>query len=141
MDVKRLGLIIAVLQVVACASAPKVDNEEKNNFRNYALSVCVGAAFADDQVKADFNKSANGYMERGHMPIEAYEELRGAVQTWLQKDYPSKHGGQVNSAKCIDFYQSLQVAELFDKYDPCKSSESWLSEDDYKSSCLQSRDP
>ena len=106
-----------------------------NLFENYALAICLGSAFEDDQVRADFNKAASGYMERGHLPIEAYEELRGAVQVWLQKDYPSKRGGQVNSAKCFDFYRSRDLAELFEKHDPCRSKRGWLDMDEYTENC------
>ena len=83
----------------------------------------------------DFNKSANGYMQRGNMPIEAFEALRSSVDTWLSKDYPSKNGGQVNSAKCFDFYSSEDLAKLFTKYNPCASKASWLDKEEYEKQC------
>jgi len=53
----------------------------------------------------------------------------------LLKDYPSKHGRQANSAKCFDLYSSDDLANLFEKYDPCASKEAWLIEDDYIKKC------
>lgn len=55
-------------------------------------------------------------MERGDFPLEAYEEVRETANEWLQKDYPSKRGGQVNSAKCIDFYLSEELETILDRY-------------------------
>lgn len=135
MDVKRLGFIAAIFQIVACTQTKDFVKKEQTYFENYALAICLGSAFEDDRVKADFNKSASGYMERGHMSIEAYEELRSAVPGWLKKDYPSKHGDQVNSAKCFDFYRSSELAEMFNKYDPCRSKAGWLDTDEYAENC------
>lgn len=134
MDLKKLVLCACFSQLAAC-SAAHLGQQESRYYSNYALAVCLGSAFDDESVKSDFNKAANGYMERGNMPIEAFEELRLVVDAWLAKDYPSKHGGQVNSAKCIDFYNSDELGELFKKYNPCLSKEGWLSEQDFSKSC------
>ncbi len=117
MDIKRLALsLFAANLLLSCATNLAKKTNEEILFYNYGLAVCLGAAFEDKIVKSDFNKSANGYMERGDMPIEAYEELRAAANRWLEKSYASKHGGQVNSAKCIDFQRSQEISELFAKY-------------------------
>lgn len=120
----------------ACATGKNIPQKEKLNFKNYALAVCLGSAFKSDETTSDFNKSANGYMERGNMSLEAYEELRDLVDKWLVKNYPSKHGGQVNSAKCFDLYHSSELTKIFNQYDPCHSKENWISEEDYKESCV-----
>lgn len=70
-------------------------------------------------------------MARGNVALEAYEELRKVVDSWLAKDFPSKHGGQVQSAKCIAMYNSQELSELFKKYDPCASKTSWLDPSEY----------
>lgn len=117
MDIKRLALTLFASNVLlSCTTIPANKSNEEILFYNYGLAVCLGAAFEDKIVKSDFNKSANGYMERGDMPIEAYEELRATAKRWLEKSYASKHGGQVNSAKCIDFQRSQEISELFKKY-------------------------
>ena len=136
MDLKRLIPIAVMIFAAACSPTPIKKQQEKSYFSNFALAICLGSAFDDDSVKSDFNKAANGYMERGNMPIEAINEMRGLVDSWLKKDYPSKHGGQVNSAKCFDFYHSEELAQLFKKYDPCKSEKGWLSKEDFNKACL-----
>src|SRR5690554_2665605 len=113
MDVKRLALAIISVVGVGCTAVPSHDSTEYENFKNFAMAICVGSAFSDEEVKADFNKSASGFMERGNMPLNAYEELRNLVDRWLNKDYPSKHGGQVNSAKCFGLVGSQELAQLY----------------------------
>lgn len=135
MVIKKLITLTLLSFILSCSQNNFKNTSEENNFLNYALSICLGSAFENEITKSDFNKSANGFMERGNMPLEAYEELRTLVDIWLQKNYPSKHGGQVNSAKCIDFYVSNDVQLVFGKYNPCKSKGSWLNEEDFSRSC------
>lgn len=135
MGVKRIVLILCILQTSACSASNAVTQEELY-FKNLALSICLGAAFDHDEVvRSDFNKAANGYMEKGNMPIEAIEEIRGRVDEWLEKDYRSKQGGQVNSAKCFDFRNSQELADVFNNHDPCSSRAAWLDDEDFKASC------
>lgn len=137
MDFKKLAVLGPLLLVCSCSSvAEKPVGAEQGGFKKYAAAVCFGSAFDDDAVKADFNKAANGYMERGNMPLEAYEELRALVNSWLQKDYPSKHGGQMQSAKCFALYDSAELQSLYEKHNPCASEEGWLSSADYNEACL-----
>lgn len=136
MDTKRLTILLFLTSfLLSCATSPATKSNEEALFYNYGLAVCLGSAFEDKIAKADFNKSANGYMERSNMPIEAYEELRASANRWLEKNYPSKSGGQVNSAKCFDFHKSKEIFDIFKKYDPCKSKDNWLDLNQYKQQC------
>lgn len=135
MDIKRLILIMGFTHLAACAVQPTHDHAELKNFRNYALGSCLGAAFAGTEAAVDLNKAVNGYVEFGNMPLEAYEELRELNKVWLAKDYSSKHGGQINSMKCFDLYNSEQVLGVYKKYDPCDSKAHWLEDSDFEKAC------
>lgn len=135
MDVKRLIVIIGFIHLTACAVQPVNNSAELNNFRNYALGSCLGAAFSGTEAAADLNKAVHGYMEFANMPLEAYEELRALNKVWLAKDYSSKHGGQINSMKCFDLYNSEQVLALYKKYDPCESKETWMDSSSFEKAC------
>ena len=135
MDAKGIILIIGLMHLTACAVQPVNDSAELKNFRNYALGSCLGAAFSGADLAADLNKTLNAYIEFGNMPLEAYEELRELNKVWLAKDYPSKHGGQINSMKCFDVYDSAQVLELYKKYDPCKSKDMWIDNASFERAC------
>lgn len=118
MDLKKLTSLSLLLGTVSCATTPPSPVTEDVLLKNYALAVCLGGAFEAEAAKKDLNKAASGYMERGSAPIEAYEQVRQLANVWLAKDYPSKHGGQVNSAKCIDFFQSTELHELVEQHNP-----------------------
>lgn len=69
------------------------------------------------------------------MSPEAYDELRALNTVWQKKNYPSKHGGQVKSARCMDFYHSDDLHNLYLKHTPCQSKKNWWDEEDYNKSC------
>ncbi|MBX2846994.1 MAG: hypothetical protein KTR16_01640 [Acidiferrobacterales bacterium] len=81
-------------------------------------------------------KQPNGYIQRSNMSPEAYDELRSRNKLWQKKSYPSKHGGQVKSARCMDFYRSDELHNLYLKHTPCDSKENWWDNQDYKKICL-----
>ncbi len=108
---------------------------EESNFFKYTLAICFGLAFEDDVVRADFNRAANGIMERSHIPLESYEELRDVIGVQLKKDYKSKHGGQIQSLKCFDLMREDSVKTIFEKYNPCKNKGGLIEESEYIESC------
>lgn len=118
MDIKRLTLLAVIASLASCSTIERpVEHQEGSSLlQKYGLAVCLGAAFESPELRSDVNKAAVGYMERGDFPLEAYEEVREIANEWLQKDYPSKRGGQVNTAKCIDFYLSEDLGGVLDQY-------------------------
>ncbi|MGN0920192.1 MAG: T6SS amidase immunity protein Tai4 family protein [Cellvibrio sp.] len=126
MGFKRIVLALGVSLAPGCATVQPENTKEFENFRNYALGVCLGAAFPGSEVASDVNKALNGYLDRGNMSLEAYDEIRVFTQVWLAKDYSSKSGTQIQSMKCFDFSASDDVVSIYKKYDPCKSKQAWL---------------
>jgi hypothetical protein len=136
MGIKKIIIAVMVFNIISCATGIKNPrNLENINFYNYANAICIGSAFNDNEIKKDANRSANGYMEHGNISLDAYQELRGRVDVWLAKDYKSKSGGTLQIMKCNDFYNSGEVQEIFQKYNPCKSSDSWLDSEDFDKQC------
>ena len=139
MDIKKLSTsFVSAFFIASCAAPAHQRTPEENLFTDLALAMCMGSAFENEAVKDDFNKSANGYIQRGNLPIEALDEIRNLINTWLLKDYSSKHGGQVQSAKCLDLRHSSELAEIYKKHDPCKSRGNWLDPSEYKTQCASS---
>jgi len=108
---------------------------ENELFHNFAYSICIGSAFDTQEVKSDANRSANAYIQFGNISIEAYEEIRNKVDSWLKKEYKSKSGKSLQVMKCIDFINSGEVEKVFSKYDPCKNKENWLDAEEYDKRC------
>jgi hypothetical protein len=66
MDIGKLAFLGPLLLLYSCSSvAEKTVSPEQEGFKKSAAAICFGSAFQDAAVKADFNKAANGYMERG----------------------------------------------------------------------------
>ncbi|MDZ4264079.1 MAG: T6SS amidase immunity protein Tai4 family protein [Pseudomonadota bacterium] len=136
MAIKRVALVVLAFCVIGCSqSTVKIKTSENINFFNYAYSICIGSAFNPDEVKEDANRSANAYMEQGNISLDAYQELRDRIDIWLAKKYLGKNGEPLQIMKCNDFYNSGEVQDIYDKYDPCKSSEGWLDIDDFNMRC------
>jgi len=142
MGTKELTFIgFMVIFISSCASLSPSNKpgtpREQVLFENFIFSICLGTAFNDTKVAVDTNKAANGYMQHGNMPIEAYEASRVVVDSWLDKEYLSKSGGQIQIMKCIDLFRSQDIKVLYEKYTPCTSSGGWLDQEDYVRQCKQ----
>ncbi len=119
---------VFLLLMVSCSNSAGQITKEKIGFENYAILSCIGMTFdQSESLVNDVNSALNGYMQKGHMPLEAYEELRELAKVWMNKDYPRKSGGQVHSAKCMDFFRSEEFQSIYNKYDPCELRDSSLS--------------
>jgi len=139
MDLRRLVLALILASLLGCGNQPankmaKMVKEE-TYFKNFGLAVCLSSSFKIDELTDDLSKAGNGYSQRGNVSPDAYDEIRRLAKVWQAKDYPSKHGGQVKSAKCIDFYHSDDLHQLYLKYTPCQSTKGWWSKEDYIESC------
>jgi hypothetical protein len=140
MGIAQLVVIVcSVYLMSACHAADHrfKQESEKTLFSNFTLALCLGMAYEKDSQKlaSDVGKAASGYAEFGHMDLEAYEEARELIKTWLKKDYQSKTGGQVEIMKCIDLFESEDLTNLYLKHDPCKKPDQWLDESEFKSHC------
>ena len=118
MAFKTLTFAFAALFAIAsCAShRPSEESKEEFLFKNFILANCLATAFEGSTTAADAHRAANGYMELGNMPFEAYEKSSSLVETWLRKSYESKSGGQIETMKCIDLYRSPELKALYIKH-------------------------
>lgn len=137
MDFRRLIVVIVVLcfTLVACVSNKIQLVNEQLYFKKYALSTCLRQSFDCSPLKDDAFVAVDAYLQKGNMPLEAYDELEILVDLWRNKDYSTKEGGQVQIPKCLDLYESQDLADLYQKYTPCKGLDSWLNKESYIKSC------
>jgi hypothetical protein len=121
MDSKPLAFVALAFLVapsIVCAkdADPHVQYSAAEYLRNFALSVCIADGYKSEEVVKDGRAAAGGYLEFGSSPIEAYEDVEALGKTFLAKDYPSIHGGQITLMKCIDFYHSKELERVVKKY-------------------------
>lgn len=140
MDIKKLATITTIMLFsLSCNAEDHAFKSAKEEilFHNITLSLCLGMAYErkSEYFTNQFSQATNGYREYSNISLDAYDELRSLIKKWLKKDYKSKGGDQNNFMKCTDLSNSDDVKELYSKFDPCKSSESWLDRDEYNMRC------
>jgi len=137
MDIKRLVFILSIILLSSCSGNPVAPVKEEIYFKNYALAVCFSSPFEDKSLGEDVNKAINGYIEKGNLGLEDYEEIRKFVDEWREtKNYESKRGGQINFSKCIDMYNSVDLNELYKELTPCSiPSKDWYFPEKYFENC------
>lgn len=96
--------------------SPITHYSERTLLKNWALSHCLGSAFAESQVRQDAYRSAGGYLEYGHAPPQAYEDIGKLTNQFLAKKYLSHTGGSLHTMACIDLFHSKELAQLVSKY-------------------------
>lgn len=110
-----LKLTIAVCAAVLCgcsAVTPK-SNETEMLFKNYALSSCISYGFDEASAKEAASAAARGYFELGDLPVEAHSEAAMLSKEFLKQEYKSKHNANLSLMKCIDFYQSQELHNIY----------------------------
>ena len=108
---------------------------EKTLFKNYALSSCVASNYEDETIFQDAIDALNGNREYGNIALEAYHEINDALEKWSKKEYVSKAGNVSEFSMCIDFQNSEDILDIFNKYNPCLDRKSWSSKKEYKLRC------
>ena len=79
-------------------------------FRDYAVTECLALAFP--QIGPEANAAANGYVQYGDGPFDAYQEVARLAQAYLRRDYPSQGGAKLSIMKCLDFGRSAEITKL-----------------------------
>jgi len=117
MDIKRLILFLFILVGASASHAHQLNNtSEKQLFENYALAMCLASEYTDGDIYNDAITSLNGYREFSNMPLESYAKLNAAYEKWRSIPYPSKEGGDINLARCIDFQKSKDISIIFEEF-------------------------
>ena len=89
--------------------------------KNWALSRCIGQAFGNQQTQQDAYNSASGYLEYGHAPIEAYDDIGKLITAFLAKKYAGSIPGTFHTMECIDLFHSKALADVVNKYSRAKA--------------------
>lgn len=126
-------LLVSLLLLSGCLSASQLLTKEEKDFKKYAISICLGSSFPEDSIRTDANTSANAYM--GNIDLKAYDDLRSVLENWDLASFQSKQGNAVRITRCLEFSDSKQVKIIFDNYNPCLDSKSWLSMSEFKKQC------
>jgi hypothetical protein len=114
--IATLGVILLSLTQPAISQNEVRHYSQKTLLKNWALSRCLGQVYADAKAKEDANATASAYLEFGHQPIEAYEALSALVTKYVNRNYASSVGSDLNTMKCIDLFHSKELDALTSKF-------------------------
>jgi Type VI secretion system (T6SS), amidase immunity protein len=108
--------VVAPLLVDAKAADIRVPYSGIEYLKNFALSVCITEGYKSDEVVKDSRAAADGYLQLGSFPFEAYEEAASLSKKFLAKKYLSFTGDELTLMKCIDLFHSKELDRLAKKY-------------------------
>lgn len=117
----RTGLLLAILASVLATETKASNNNtqtysQKTLLKNWALSVCLAEVAPDAKTRDDANATASAYLEFGHQPLEAYDELRPLITQFTSRKYGGSTEGEFNTMKCIDLFHSKALDRIARKY-------------------------
>lgn len=107
-----VGLVMMEFVLATNAQGAPAQSSQKVLLKNWAMSRCIAEVYADKATKDDANATAAAYLEAGHQPIEAYEQLGALVSKFAQRKYSSSTGSELNAMKCIDLLNSKELDKL-----------------------------
>jgi hypothetical protein len=114
--IAAIVFLVAPLLVGAEAADVRVPYSAIQYLKNFALSACIAQAYKSDEVVKDSRAAADGYLQLGSFPYEAYEEAALLGKKFLAKEYLSYTGEQLILMKCIDFFHSKELDRLAKRY-------------------------
>jgi hypothetical protein len=115
--IAAIVFLVALLLVDAKAADIRVPYSAIQYLKNFALSACIAQAYKSEEVVKDSRAAADGYLQLGSFPYEAYEEAAQLGKKFLAKDYRSFTGDELTLMKCIDLFHSKELDRLARKYD------------------------
>jgi len=136
MEIRKLvGIIGGVIISTSCSAYEFKKSSEFTLFKNYALSSCVATHYKNETIYKDAIDALNGSREFGNISLDAYHEINKILPNWSKKEYKSKAGNISEFFMCIDFHNSEDISNIFDRYNPCKKPENWDSKEKFEKRC------
>jgi len=84
--------------------------------KNHAFAACISEGLKSGEAAEYAAAAAREYLEHGSLPIEAHTEAVLLGRKFLSKEYKNIYGDNLVFIKCIDFYNSKDLAILAKKY-------------------------
>jgi hypothetical protein len=100
-------LLLTSISVMAEQIGPKQDTDA-GRLKKYVFSQCIAKIYPENS--ADAKKASAGYLEFGKVnDADSYLDAQALMEKWINRDYPSISGTQIQLMKCIDLYRSQEL--------------------------------
>jgi hypothetical protein len=96
----------------SAASAASARDAEETDFRNWILARCMAVMAGSGPVAQDAAATASAYLERGHLPAEAYEAGDALVTTALARTLTGSVPVRFDTMKCIELTSNPRLRDL-----------------------------
>jgi hypothetical protein len=127
-EMRKAATLMGVLAVIGIGDKAIAQSEitahssmtphysQKTLLKNWALCACLARVAKDERDRDDISVSASGYLEFGHQPIEAYDELRELASKFALRAYSGPIKSELNTMKCIDLFHSKELDTLVTRW-------------------------
>lgn len=112
----KVIILILASVIASCSSATmkKTDSlTQKELYKNWALSRCLGYIVDDKKQKKDAFNTASAYLEVSSLPVEYFLESETLIQQFISLEYQGSVSGSFNTKKCIDLFNSYELDHLY----------------------------
>lgn len=117
------SFVICLFFILSVFNSVYANISPKDSLKNYALLACLGNSINKDNKYEDVDKplrvAADFYFQNGKLPIEAYTEsviLAKKIINSSLKNNKDVHGDSLVVVDCIDFFNSQELEDIYQKY-------------------------
>lgn len=117
------SFVIGLFFILSVFNSVYANISPKDSLKNYALLACISNSIDKDNKYEDVVKplkvAADFYFQNGKLPIEAYTEsviLAKKIINSSLKNNIDIHGDSLVVVDCINFLNSQELEDIFQKY-------------------------
>ncbi|WP_160147403.1 T6SS amidase immunity protein Tai4 family protein [Caballeronia pedi] len=103
---------VAVNQLANAATEVAPKDVQITLLKDWALSRCLAKVYVEAAAKSDANASASAYLEKGDLPMEAYDAADRLASDYANRKYTGSIESEFGTKKCIDLFESEALSEL-----------------------------
>jgi hypothetical protein len=111
----RFVRAFATMLATGCANA-NAPRTESALYVKYTIAQCLAKAYPDAIVGGDAKSALGGYLEHGHLEADAYAAATTLAERTVARKYSDLEGEGLRVAKCLDLFESADLAELVGRY-------------------------
>jgi len=110
------ALMVCALTWPFAARAAASRDTETADFRNWALARCIAVMAGSGAVAQDAAATASAYLERGHLPAEAYEAGEALVAAALARTLTGSVPVRFDTMKCLELAADPRLGDLVRRF-------------------------
>lgn len=108
----KLVVIVSLVFLAACSHLSSKQNDTSGDILiEYAIAYCLSNSYVGTDYSSDARYVAGSYLQKGEADLDKYQSIRSYVDQYIEKDYTSKHGRNLEIMRCIDLVNHNEAIE------------------------------